>query len=193
MWIQNQLMDKFKEIHDYCRRLHLTDYNITEKGLINVVGDVHISELFEGLPSQGKIQCKFGIIKGNFVISDDRISSLENSPYEVSGDFDCSWCAITSLEHAPVFVGGMFGCDNNQLTSLDHFPKYVGGSIYIHMNVFEENENFYRVLKSLLSIQYPEYCGEYESVKELAIDEESFDKWYLVTNRLEVISNIIKD
>lgn len=70
----------------------------------------------------------FGTIQGCVDLEGTQISSLEGSPREVQGFFDCSRCQyLTSLEGAPDFVRDSFYCTNNpKLKSLKGGPKHVG-------------------------------------------------------------------
>ena len=46
----------------------------------------------------------------------------------VGRNFFCSNNKLTSLNNSPKTVGGYFGCGNNKLTSLDGAPTSVGGA-----------------------------------------------------------------
>lgn len=74
----------------------------------------------------------FGTIYGCVDFEGTQISSLEGSPREVQGFFDCSYCPnLKSLEGAPDFIRDSFYCTGNQkLKSLKGGPKHVGESLY---------------------------------------------------------------
>jgi hypothetical protein len=118
----------------------IQNYTINDDGTVDVDGNVDLSE--EGLT---EIPIKFGIVRGNFNITQNNLLSLKNSPREVTGtfdctfnrqlsslkngpksakDYDCSHCNLTSLEGAPMEVTRKFNCSfNRQLSSLKNGPK----------------------------------------------------------------------
>ena len=67
-------------------------------------------------------------VSGHFICSNNKLTSLNNSPKTVGRYFSCNNNKLTSLEGAPSSVGGGFICSNNNLTSLIGAPTYVGGS-----------------------------------------------------------------
>jgi hypothetical protein len=96
------------------------DYYIDVNGLVNV--DVH---LVMAKPTPNRmLPVQFGVVKGDFVVSGMKLTSLRGAPYSVNGDFACSMNNLTSLEHAPktVRAGYSLLCDENKLTSLAHAP-----------------------------------------------------------------------
>ena len=74
----------------------------------------------------------FGTIQGCVDLEGTQITSLEGSPREVQGFFDCSYCQhLTSLEGSPDFVRDSFYCTgNSKLKSLKGGPKHVGEGFY---------------------------------------------------------------
>ena len=74
----------------------------------------------------------FGTIRGCVDFEGTQITSLEGSPREVQGFFDCSYCqSLTSLEGSPDFVRDSFYCTgNSKLKSLKGGPKHVGEGFY---------------------------------------------------------------
>lgn len=82
-------------------------------------------------------------ITGNFVCSDNQLTTLEGAPRKVGMGFYCNNNQLTSLEGAPQEIGffttnsrgGTFNCSNNKLTSLKGAPqKQVGGGFYCDNN-----------------------------------------------------------
>ena len=51
----------------------------------------------------------------NFICSNNKLTSLNNSPKTVGGYFSCSNNNLTSLVGAPTSVGGAFNCGNNSV------------------------------------------------------------------------------
>jgi LysR family hydrogen peroxide-inducible transcriptional activator len=56
------------------------------------------------------------------------LTSLEGSPREIYGNFECHDNRLTSLEGGPERVLNRYDCGHNQLTSLDGVPERVNGS-----------------------------------------------------------------
>ena len=52
-------------------------------------------------------------VGGNFICSNNNLTSLEGAPSSVGGNFDCYNNNLTSLEGAPSSVGGNFDCSDN--------------------------------------------------------------------------------
>ena len=75
---------------------------------------------------------RWGKIKSYFDCNGCNITSLEGSPKEVGGYFDCSYCNnLKTLEGAPEEVRVYFSCsDCKNLTSLKGAPKKVGSLFY---------------------------------------------------------------
>ena len=83
------------------------------------------------------------VITGNFVCSNNQLTTLEGAPQKVGMSFYCNNNQLTSLEGAPQEIGffttnsrgGTFNCSNNKLTSLKGAPqKKVGGGFYCDNN-----------------------------------------------------------
>jgi hypothetical protein len=73
-------------------------------------------------------------IYGDFDCSDNLLTSLKGGPQEIDGDFDCSYNDLTSLEGGPKEVGGYFDCSGNKLTSLKGSPEKVEGYFWCKYN-----------------------------------------------------------
>ena len=54
-------------------------------------------------------------VSGHFICSNNKLTSLNNSPKTVGGYFSCSNNNLTSLVGAPTSVGGAFNCGNNSV------------------------------------------------------------------------------
>ena len=54
-------------------------------------------------------------VNGHFICSNNKLTSLNNSPKTVGGYFSCSNNNLTSLVGAPTSVGGAFNCGNNSV------------------------------------------------------------------------------
>ena len=69
---------------------------------------------------------RFGVIRGDFWCSYNRLKSLEGAPRDVRGDFWCPHNHLKSLVGSPQNVKSSFYCENNHLTSLVGAPQEVG-------------------------------------------------------------------
>jgi len=66
----------------------------------------------------------------DFIFTRNRVSSLANGPYKVTGTFDCSENRLTSFEHGPS-KASYFYSENNPITSLKGSPESVKGDYYV--------------------------------------------------------------
>jgi hypothetical protein len=87
----------------------ITNYTINPDGSLDVDGSVHLDSFYGN-----RIPIKFN---------------------KVSGDFDCSGGKLTTLENCPMTVGGDFRVHNNDLDSLVGFPIHIGGCCDISYNI----------------------------------------------------------
>ncbi len=111
-----------KEQYLWLKQKTKSDFNVDENGLVNVDGDVNISN-----QRLNEIPVKFGVVKGDFYCHRNNLTSLEGVPREVKGDFYCDDnYNLTSLVGAPREVKGDFSCSYNNLISLVGAPKEVG-------------------------------------------------------------------
>jgi hypothetical protein len=92
-----------------------------ENGLVNVSGSFDAS--YNHLKDLNGI--KFGIVDGDFDISDNELTTLEGSPEEVTGDFLCASNFLNSLEGGPRIVRGHYHCSNNDLFDLTGLAKGI--------------------------------------------------------------------
>jgi hypothetical protein len=102
------------------------NYNISKNNIVNVNGDVNFNYKSEDYKKVIK-KYKFGHVSGDFMCSNNNLTSLEGAPDNVGGNFMCSNNNLTSLEGAPDNVEGSFMCYDNELTSLEGAPEEVGG------------------------------------------------------------------
>jgi len=122
------------------RYLEIKRYSINDDGSVNVYQNVSLEK-----KKLSQIPIKFGKVNGDFDVSNNNLTSLNNSPREVLGVFSCSdnenltslkggpekaysyycnFCNLKSLAGAPTEVTYKFDCSNNeQLSSLNHAPK----------------------------------------------------------------------
>lgn len=98
-------------------------YSINDKLEVNLLGGADLSkkELKE-LPSY----IQFGVVRGDFFCSYNKLTTLRGFPKEVRGNFFCNYNQLTTLKGGPKEVRGKFYCIGNLLTSLEGAPEKVG-------------------------------------------------------------------
>ena len=141
-----------KDIRGWLAGFDIRNFEITSDLIVNVNENVDLEarRLLE-LPFQ------FGVIKGDFTISYNKLTSLKGSPFKVTEyfrcngnpllsleyaprevyDFDCSRCGLRTLVHGPEKVWGAYQCDNNQLTNLEGLPEHMSGPLNASSNQLE--------------------------------------------------------
>lgn len=80
-----------------------------------------------------EIPVPFLRVYGNFKVS-AKLTSLENSPREVTGSFDVSDNQLTSLVGGPTTVGVDYLCMYNKLENLVGAPDHVSRYMHVHQN-----------------------------------------------------------
>ncbi len=102
----------------------------TKTGEITVDGNLNISyRKLKKLPNLTMV-----IVKGDFLCSDNQLTSLVGSPQSIGGGFYCYANNLTTLEGGPQNVRGSFSCSVNQLISLVGSPQKIGGSFWCRNN-----------------------------------------------------------
>ena len=79
-------------------------------------------------------------VDGDFIVNDNRLTSLEGSPTDVEGSVFAARNQLETLEGGPVMVDGDFKVDNNKLKNLKGLPKHITGDLHINMNPLESLE-----------------------------------------------------
>ena len=92
-----------------------------ENGLVNISGSFDAS--YNHLKDLDGIN--FGIVDGDFDVSDNELTSLKGCPEEVTGDFLCSSNFLNSLEGGPKIVRGHYHCSNNEIFDLTGLAKEI--------------------------------------------------------------------
>jgi len=127
----------------------ITKYTINADGTVDIDGDVDLSR--KGLT---EIPIRFGIVRGDFIIINNNLLSLKNSPREVTGVFDCSYNPqLSSLKNGPK-IAKYYYCNNCNLKSLEGGPKQVAESF-----VCSENINLTSLKGGLKSVKNY-YCND---------------------------------
>lgn len=98
-------------------------YTINDKLEVNLLGGANLDKKdLKELPSY----IQFGVVRGDFFCSYNKLTSLRGFPKEVRGNFFCNWNELTTLKGAPREVRGKFYCIGNNLTTLEGAPEKVG-------------------------------------------------------------------
>ena len=124
-WFEDKVM-VFVERH----KLKPDEYTINGNDL---TVDIHknIAIKIEDLVD-GKLPFKFGKIDGTIWMHDLNLTTLENSPKEITGDFVIYQNRFKDFIGGPEIVGGDFAANMNfHLKTLDGSPKKVGGKYSI--------------------------------------------------------------
>ena len=139
------------EVSKICKKFSIKNWSINSEGLVDVNSDVDL--ISKGLT---KIPLKFGNVSGYFLCKENQLTSLEGSPKEVGGNFNCSYNnQLISLEGSPESVGGDFNCSySNQLTSLDGSPRSVGVNFWCNNNQLTSLEGCPEIVSGEFSCSY---------------------------------------
>ena len=100
------------EIDKLLELFNIKDYKITPRG-VNIYENVQISEKIR----IKKIPFNINICFGTFSVIRNDLTTLENCPRKIYGDFHCGWNKLTSLENGPSYVDGNYYCYENLLKS----------------------------------------------------------------------------
>ena len=87
-------------------------WSLNKKGLVDIDGDFNCTD--ENLKDFKGV--KFGVVRGDFYCSNNKLTSLVGAPQEVRGRFDCSYNKLISLVGAPQKFEGYFYCSYNPIS-----------------------------------------------------------------------------
>ena len=127
-----------------------------EDGKVVVFGSIMIPYQYDSL------EVKIDEVYGNVIIDNydnhiqGNLTTLENFPTIIHGDFKCKWQPnLLSLKGGPKQVDGDFICVASGLTSLDYLPEKIGRNLVVYSNKIE---NLSPILESkitgLIDIEY---------------------------------------
>ena len=103
-----------------------------------IIGDENLSYgFFKEIPKELR---NIRGVDGDFIVSNNRLTSLEGSPTDVEGSVFAARKQLETLEGGPVMVDGDFKVDNNKLKNLKGLPKHITGDLHINMNPLESLE-----------------------------------------------------
>jgi hypothetical protein len=111
-----------KEIVNFLKECGLLEdqIKIYEDLSVDVMAKVNMSHM--GLT---KIPFKFKLCASDFICSNNKLTTLENAPFTVHGNFNCSFNLLENLVGGPRLVSKMYNCSNNALVSLKGAPVKV--------------------------------------------------------------------
>lgn len=181
-----------KEIERKLDELGVEHYSIVEDGTVDVNGTVDLS--FKNLT---KIPVQFGVVKGDFNCSNNKLLSLDGSPKSVGVSFFCHNNHLTSLAGAPRFVGKAFICRNNRLSSLTGAPESINGNFDCAENElvslagapraingsFDCSNNHLTTLDGIpLYVEMVLYCGGNPIPKDVMIEFKGMSAFLIISN-----------
>ena len=136
---------KMHQIQTWLDEYGIKNYTINDRGAVDVDGDVDLSyKDIEEFPPF----IQFGVVKGYFSCSNNKLTSLKGSPKKVNGSFYCQNNKLTSIEGSPREVGDGFYCQSNKLTSLKGAPEKVRGNfVCLHNKTQFTKEDVMKVCK----------------------------------------------
>ena len=91
----------------------LSKAKIHKNETVDYDGDVRLSK-----KQLSVIPIKFGVVKGNFDVSDNALRNLTNAPTKVYGDFIIDDNFITDVKDSPTLVLGDYSCRYNKLNDI---------------------------------------------------------------------------
>lgn len=156
--------EDIKITHTFVKYFHAdipkgTDGRIREwikNGKISVPGDCSLKQTNK----VSQLPVKFDVVIGRFDCKNNRLTTLEGSPNEVSS-MNCTTNKLTSLIGAPERVNNLFSCYKNPLQSLDGLPKHMRRIILPYSPNFQ-------LLKLLLVNELYEIV--FEPISDIAFD-----------------------
>jgi hypothetical protein len=133
---KHSFLSTIDDITQWLDSMDIKNYSINSDLTVDVDGMVAIS-----LKNLTFIPVQFGVVKGDFYCSHNRLVSLKGSP-KIVDNFTCNDNRLTSLEFSPEIVGDSMDCFNNQITSLKGMPLKIQG-------YFDAKNNHIQTLEGL--------------------------------------------
>lgn len=137
----NLLDSNLEDIRDMLVDYDIENFIVNIDGTVDVNGDVNLGYYklkILRFPKLDKIPFKFGRVSGTFTISNNKINSLEGSPYYVGGDFDISMNKIESFKFSPDEVEGTVYASSNKFKSLEFMPSEIKYDFIVYNNPLKE-------------------------------------------------------
>lgn len=106
------------EILAWLEKMGVENFTINQDLTVDVDGSVDL--INKGLSF---IPIQFGVVKGIFQCSNNKLTSLLGTPHLIKGIFKCSGNQLTNLVGGPEIADFAYECHNNHLTTLLGSPK----------------------------------------------------------------------
>jgi hypothetical protein len=135
-----------EEIQAWLDKMKIENYIINDDLTVDVDGNVSIGER-----DLIRIPVQFGVIKGWFDCSSNKLKSLQGSPKDCNHVFDCSHNELTSLEFIPQNCKRVICYWNDELTSLEGAPKNAKIDSDFSKQEVEAYKNGNKIVESRLS------------------------------------------
>ncbi len=171
------------------------ELNDDNEFVVNVYGDVNL-----GNQNLTSIPVKFGVVDGNFIAVNNKLTSLYGCPSIVKKRFSVSMNHLTTLEGGPSVVEENYCCTHNNLSSLNGVAKKIKGTLLASDNHITTIE--YLPL-SCFDINMDRNPGllEFENIRDLKtlkkhqiilIERRDLDKALPLTSNPTSSSHVIK-
>lgn len=162
-----------KDIRRWLDNKKIEQYKINKDLTVDVFGRVDIKF---SLNEVKELPVQFGKVYGHYFCSEQDLTSLKGSPYEIFGTFDCSNNLLDDLRFSPVIIHSTFDCSYNKLKSFQTFPENIGLDLYINNNLFT-----------------PESLLEFNTIVKGEIYNDLFPDTTSFINHINTIKNILKE
>lgn len=115
--------DVTQDIRDFCTKHRIRNYSINKDLSINVYQNIRLVSLYN-------LPIRFNECYGDFTISIGNLTSLENTPRLINGDFSYSSAGskrkLESLKGHPDYVCGSFTIHSTNVSKVDTLPVIIG-------------------------------------------------------------------
>jgi hypothetical protein len=149
------------DIDAWLNNMKISHYVINEDLTVDVEGDVYLKN-----QNLSFIPIQFGAVKGNFIVSNNCLTSLDGSPSYVEGDFFCDDNKLTSLKGGPSYVGGHYHCGMNKILNLKDIAD-INGNLYCFDNLINDLSSLKKVRHLLNCTDNLLHYLEYDTFKHL--------------------------
>lgn len=124
------MLKKRAEIEIWLNEMGIdSPWTINDNLTVDVDGSVDLSN--QGLV---EIPIQFGKVSGDFICSNNNLTSLKGCPKVVEEDYFCNDNQLTTLKGAPEIIEDSFYCERNNLLSLEGAPNQIKGNFYCAEN-----------------------------------------------------------
>lgn len=169
-------------IKSFCDKHVIGAYEIDGDGKVSVTGSVSINSELD----ISSIPVHFKMVSGDFICSNNGMTTLKGCPTYVSGTFNCSFNYLTSLAGCPKYIGNNFMCAYNHLNSFIGLEDtFIGGELHLYDNADITDPS------DLINF---EILDKHPNASTF-IDDDLRARYLIhlrIKNRIETINNILK-